>query len=42
MIGAGDIDIEEEADKVRIIEMSNAVIDPRTMVVYQKSSGSEC
>lgn len=36
VIGAGKIDIEEEADKIWVIEMADTVIDPRTMVVFGK------
>jgi hypothetical protein len=35
MICTGDIDIEEEADEGRIIEMPNTVIDPGTMMVFE-------
>jgi len=42
MICTGDINIEEEAEEVSIIEVSNTVIDPRTMMVLRKVSlGSE-
>jgi hypothetical protein len=33
MVRARNIDIEEEPDKVTVVIMANAVVDPRTMVV---------
>jgi hypothetical protein len=41
MICTGDIDIEEEADEIWVIKVSDTVIDPRTMMVWKASSGSE-
>lgn len=37
MIRASDIHVKEKANEVSIIEIANAVIDPRTMVVCNNS-----
>ena len=36
VIGASKVDIEEEADKIWVIEMADTVIDPRAMMVLGK------
>jgi len=36
VIRTSNIDIEEETDEIRIITMANTVVDPRTVVIYDK------
>lgn len=33
MIGAGEVDIEKETDEVPVIEMTDTIVDPGTMMV---------
>lgn len=37
MVGARDVDEEEEADKMSIIEMPHAIVNPRAMMIYDES-----
>lgn len=34
VVCAGDIDIEEKADEVAVVEVADAVVNPRAMVIY--------
>lgn len=38
MIRTSDIDKKEEAEEIRVIEMSDTVIDPRAVMVFNKDS----
>ena len=39
VIGAGEVNIEKEADEVPIIEMTDTIVDPRAMMVCRSSLG---
>jgi hypothetical protein len=34
MVGAGKVDVEEETDEMSVVEMADAVVDPRAVVVF--------
>lgn len=40
MVCAGDEDVEEKSDKVSVVELADAVVDPRTVVVFSGSSSA--
>ena len=33
MVRACEVDVEEESEKMAVVEVSDAVVDPRTMVI---------
>ena len=35
VIGAADIHVEEEAEEERVVEVTDTVIDPRTMMIWE-------
>lgn len=37
MVRARDVDEEEEADKMSIVEMPDTIISPRAMMIYDES-----
>jgi len=41
VVGARDVDEEEEADKISIVEMPHTIINPRTMMIYESVSTNE-
>ena len=34
MVGASEIDVEEETDKMAVVKMADAVVDPWAVVVF--------
>ena len=36
VIGAADIHVEEEAEEERVVEVTDTVIDPRTMMIWEE------
>jgi hypothetical protein len=40
MIGAGDINIEQKPDKMAIVEVTDTIVYPRTMVIHAKHASS--
>ena len=35
VIGAADTHVEEEAEEERVVEVTDTVIDPRTMMIWE-------
>ena len=43
MVAASDVDVEQEADEMAVVELSQAVVHPRTVMIWcaPRSEGIE-